>query len=260
MRVLLIAALLALASVPTTVRAQDAQLSATDEEARGLFNAGEAAFSDARYEDALRYFRDAYRLSGRPGLLYNIGVAADRLRRDQEALEAFERFLAESPPGTRQRQDAEARVRVLREAVARGEQAAPSTASTGDGASAQGDGAQGAASTSSAPSAGGGDATVGWIVLGAGAAVAVVGAVLLGVGQADASSVESAPDGTPWLDVADAASRADLLRNLGWVFLGVGVAGAVAGLTLAIIEGGSGSGERATLELVPGGLRLSGSF
>ncbi len=258
MRALIIASLLALASAPAAVFAQEGQPSAADEEARGLFNAGEAAFSDARYEDALRYFRDAYRLSGRPGLLYNIGVAADRLRRDQEALEAFERFLAEAPPGTRQRQDAEARVRVLREAIARGEQAAPSP--EGGGATSPAARGGGEPSTSGAPSAGGGDATAGWIVLGAGAAVAVVGAVLLGVGQADASSVESAPDGTPWLDVADAAGRADLLRNLGWVLLGVGVAGAAAGLTLAIIQGSSGSGERATLQLVPGGLLLSGSF
>jgi tetratricopeptide (TPR) repeat protein len=53
-----------------------------DEEARALFQAGRRAFADARYEDALDRFRSAYELSHRPELLYNIGHAADRLRRD----------------------------------------------------------------------------------------------------------------------------------------------------------------------------------
>jgi tetratricopeptide (TPR) repeat protein len=93
-----------------------------DAEARSVFEAGSTAFRDARYADALAYFRRAYELSGRAQLLYNIGVAADRLRRDAEALEAFERFLEEAPEHPRRR-DAQARVEVLREAVARGEQA-----------------------------------------------------------------------------------------------------------------------------------------
>lgn len=59
---------------------------AVDQEARGLFEAGRAAFSDGRFDDALRYFRESFELSGRVELLYNIGTAADRLRESARLL------------------------------------------------------------------------------------------------------------------------------------------------------------------------------
>ena len=92
---------------------------AADAEARGLFLAGQAAFASSRYDDALRYFRQSYELSGRPPLLYNIAVTADRLRWDEEALAAFEQFLRDAPADAPQRRDVEARIPLLREAVTR---------------------------------------------------------------------------------------------------------------------------------------------
>lgn len=88
-----------------------------EEEARALFMAGSSAFEGARYETALRYFREAYELSGRSELLYNIGVTADRLRQDEVALEAFEKFLAEVPEHSRRR-EVEVRVASIRQASA----------------------------------------------------------------------------------------------------------------------------------------------
>ena len=73
-----------------------AQEAADDAAAREYFEAGRAAYSRADYESALTYFRHAYRASGKGMLQYNIGLAADRLRRDREALEAFERYLEEA--------------------------------------------------------------------------------------------------------------------------------------------------------------------
>lgn len=102
-----------------TVASAQSEPTAHDEEARSVFQAGTLAFDDARYEDALGYFQRAFELSQRPVLLYNIGVAADRLRRDELALESFERFLADVPEHPRRR-DVLARVEVLREAVAQG--------------------------------------------------------------------------------------------------------------------------------------------
>jgi tetratricopeptide (TPR) repeat protein len=104
---------------PATGEAQD---EAYEEEARAVFNAGRAAFDDGRFDDALEYFRRAYELSGRGELLYNIGITADRLRRDQEALAALEQYLRDVPNGA-QRRDAEARVEVLRQ-HAQGDQTA----------------------------------------------------------------------------------------------------------------------------------------
>ncbi len=135
MRAIAVLLVSALALAPLAAHAQDEEAEATatddeaqashDAEARAVFEAGSMAFDDSRYADALEYFQRAFELSGRPGLLYNIGVAADRLRRDQEALDAFERFLAAVPEHPRRR-DVEARVEVLRAALARGEAAAAS--------------------------------------------------------------------------------------------------------------------------------------
>jgi tetratricopeptide (TPR) repeat protein len=90
-----------------------AQTSA-DEEARVHFEAGRVAFSRGRYESALGSFQEAYELSQRPALLYNIGTTLDRLRRDQEAIEAFEQFL-ELDPESDLAPEVQERVRILRE-------------------------------------------------------------------------------------------------------------------------------------------------
>ena len=88
--VLLAATVLAGVSLDATPAAAQ---SSADEEARVHFEAGRVAFSRGRYESALASFQEAYELSQRPALLYNIGTTFDRLRRDQEAIEAVERFL-----------------------------------------------------------------------------------------------------------------------------------------------------------------------
>ena len=90
---------------------------ARDEEARALFQAGRAAFTDGRFGDALDYFRRSHEISGRPVLLFNVGTAADRLRMNQEALAAFRSYLEALPEATNRR-EVEARIRVLEDAVA----------------------------------------------------------------------------------------------------------------------------------------------
>jgi len=75
----------------------EASKSSEDEHARGLFEQGRQAYQDARYDLALDLFMQAYALSKRPELLNNIGQAADRLRMDAEALDAYQRYLAEVP-------------------------------------------------------------------------------------------------------------------------------------------------------------------
>jgi len=90
--------------------------------ARGLFQAGKAAYEAGRYEQALDYFEQAYEQSKRPRMLYNIGQAADRLRRDERALEAFRAFLA-AVPDEPVREEVEMRIAALERAVAEREQA-----------------------------------------------------------------------------------------------------------------------------------------
>jgi len=77
------------------------QVGSNDTAGREYFERGRDAFEEADYENALAYFRHAYELSGRAELQYNIGVAADRLQREEEALEAFRLYLAETKEPTR---------------------------------------------------------------------------------------------------------------------------------------------------------------
>lgn len=106
-----------------------------DAEARGLFEAGRAAFSDGRFEDALEYFQRSYDLSHRGELLYNIGSAADRLQQEERALTAFEEYLRELPEATNRR-EVEGRIRVLRQHMDREAAEALQTTVVLDGATA----------------------------------------------------------------------------------------------------------------------------
>ncbi|MFK7999661.1 MAG: tol-pal system YbgF family protein [Polyangiales bacterium] len=97
------------AAAPHSVRAQDsAEESVTqndaensaesiNEEARGLFEAGAAAFSDGRFQDALTYWQGSYGLSHRPELLHNIGIAHDRLGQRDEAIAKYRAYLEQRP-------------------------------------------------------------------------------------------------------------------------------------------------------------------
>jgi hypothetical protein len=75
--------------------AQDVQIT---DEAREHFSAGVSFMQDpdgARYEEAYREFRRAYELSPSWKILGNLGIAALRLERDGEAIEAFRKYLTE---------------------------------------------------------------------------------------------------------------------------------------------------------------------
>ena len=114
-RALVLALALSAFGAPQSVEAQDDR--PNDMAGREYFERGRAAFEEADYESALVYFEHAYRLSRRGELQYNIGVACDRLQREEEALEAFERYLETTPKPTREAEVRE-RMEALRESVA----------------------------------------------------------------------------------------------------------------------------------------------
>lgn len=107
-----LALLLAMSAI--SVSAQEAK---KDDSAREYFERGRVAFEGADYERALVYFRHAYRLSQRSELQYNIGVAADRLQREEEALEAFEEYLDQTDRPEREAEVKE-RIDALRRSIA----------------------------------------------------------------------------------------------------------------------------------------------
>src|SRR5437870_1255310 len=95
-------ALLALAlTVPAALTLAPREAAAEEgvsAEARTHFDAGVRLLLDqegARYEEAYREFHAAYAASRSSRILGNLGLCAMKLERDAEAVDAYERYLAE---------------------------------------------------------------------------------------------------------------------------------------------------------------------
>lgn len=67
---------------------------AEDARARELYENGAILYEEGRYEDAVVAFEEAYRLSARPALLFNIANALERAGRWGEALDVLSRYRA----------------------------------------------------------------------------------------------------------------------------------------------------------------------
>jgi tetratricopeptide (TPR) repeat protein len=115
-----IVAVTMLLAAPAPAHAQGAQPGVEDAEgrAKALFAAGRDAFNAGDYHNALVRWQEAWELSPRPELLYNIGLSLDRLRHDQGAIAAFESFLEELPNDPRG-PEVRARIAAIREGIAR---------------------------------------------------------------------------------------------------------------------------------------------
>lgn len=231
---------LALSLGGSTARAQDAGDSAQTGEsaeapdsaesaARAEFEAGRDAFDQGEYERALDYWRRSYDISHAPELLYNMGTALDRLRRNGEAIDIFSRYLEERADAPN-RAEVEARLEVLREAQAEPEPEPPPTT--------------------------GPRSIVGPLVLiVTGGAAAIAGGVLIGIALADKSTVENAPPGARWDDYMGERDRVGTFSTVGAILLGVGAAAAVTGIIWIAI-----GGDDAEVAALPGGVSVRGRF
>jgi tetratricopeptide (TPR) repeat protein len=77
--------------------AQTAPTANDQEAAKAHFMAGSAYYEQANYNDAVKEFTEAYRLSQRPDLLYNIALAYERLEKWDDAIEALQKYLRDKP-------------------------------------------------------------------------------------------------------------------------------------------------------------------
>jgi len=230
-----LAALSALAPLNALAQLGGTDAATLDTEARLLFEAGSSAFGDGRYETALERFRQAYATSQRPELLYNIGSAADRLRRDEEALEAFSGYLAALPEAANRR-EVEARIASLREAIARLE------AARGAGGAAE---AGGAGNSSAESASGAGEARAGGT---SGPSDASRASATSEAGEASAGSAgsEDAEPNAAGTDASASAAAVDAGPGTvhpewaGWTALG-GVVVAATGAIPAALAGGTRS-------------------
>lgn len=195
-----------------------------DEAARLTFESAREAFVAGDYENALARFRQAYQLSPRPGLLYNIAQTLDRLRRDEETLQALRDYLR-AAPDAQNRSEVEARIRVLERALANRTVAPP----PGSGTASQGIGILHPA------------------IFFATAGLALVSGAVLAWSGVETLALDDAYERTTTLNAAEAAFRAaedqQLLTN---VFIGVTAGIGVAAVVLGVLSdwnalfGGSG--------------------
>lgn len=72
---------------------------ADDGRARELFMQGDRAYAEGDYETALEAFEQAYALSGRHALLYNMANAHERLAEYDKALDKLRKFLPHASSG-----------------------------------------------------------------------------------------------------------------------------------------------------------------
>lgn len=95
---LLLAASVSLISTASVVFAQTDAAEAPEPEmsARDHFVAGQAAYDNGAYEEAIRHFSAAHGLDPRPALLYNLAQAHGRLGHAQQEARFLERFIGEA--------------------------------------------------------------------------------------------------------------------------------------------------------------------
>lgn len=248
------AAILVLAVLWSASSAAAQPTEAEDQEARALFNAGEVAFQQGRFERALDYFEQAHALSQRPVLLFNIGNLRERVGDAPGALEAYRAFL-EQAPDSPNAPFARNRITALEEQLA-AEEPSAGEAPPDDAGEAPPD--DDAADSAGEPSGGGPSV--------AGIALLVVGGALIGGGV-----------GTLfwWLDRTDAtdqcmaigcmnpdqlASERDLAGGITVGLFGVGVLAAVVGGVLLAVDGGSDDSARIACSPSLGGIGCRGRF
>lgn len=202
-----------------------------DEEARMLFEAGQTAFDEGRFSNALDYFEQAYLLSGRAELLYNVGVSAERLRNDERALSALRQYLEEAPD-VENRRNIEARIAILEEGQA--ESPSPTTDS-GIGAGP-------------------------WILAGAGAVFVIAGSALVATAISHRNRVENSEAGSMWSDVESSADKVGPFSGIGFAALGLGAGMVTGGLLWWALGRDSGDEDRPQVAIGVGHISVQGSF
>lgn len=256
----------------------------SDQRAKDLFLEGDAAYAEGRYDAALKAFSEAYELSGRHQLLFNIGNCHERLGHLQEAADALDKYLVTGKARDKdviQKRVANLRVRAeeqrQQQAAAEAKRHEDEERRRREDEARRGEGGGAGPIVVSAPGANESPSKVAPIVLvGTGVALAGAGAVFGVLALGARSDVEAGcrdADGGGRLcssDAKGAIGRDATFSLLADVGIGVGVvAGAIGAVWLVTSSSGTEEPKRAsrarpTLDVAsrPGGaeLRLGGTF
>lgn len=112
-----------LANVGGVARAQEvsaqAQPVASGDDARALFQRGQAAYSQGDYEGAASLWERAYGLDPRVGLQFNLSQCYERLGRLEEAARSLQTYVDGTNPEDERLPGARARLAAIRERIAR---------------------------------------------------------------------------------------------------------------------------------------------
>jgi tetratricopeptide (TPR) repeat protein len=224
-----------------------------DQAARILFDAGTRAYEAGLFEEALTRYTNAYELSHRPELLYNIAVSHDRLEQKHEAADFYARFV-EAVPDSPRIGIARSRAEILQRSV--DEEAVRAAAyenARADNSDSPGNEAP--------PDVEGSRSLAGPIasfaIAGAGLVTFAVSGLIAGSRFRDADVTCSTGCDEAQLDSVDTAA---LVADIG---LGIAIAGAAVGVVWLLV-GGSGDDQRAHVSPVVSpqvaGLEFAGSF
>ncbi|MEM1031426.1 MAG: tetratricopeptide repeat protein [Myxococcota bacterium] len=267
----------AMAMSPAVARAQntyDEPVTADDDaKAKELYLLGDQRYEEGRYREAIEAFEEAYRLSRRPQLLFNLANANERLGNPAAALRHLEAYLPAADDD--ERKSIERRIANLRARVEGGEERPVPVEGPSPGPSPD-DGDPGLAPTppADADDEGGGGVNAGVVagsvLLAVGGAGLITGAVFGGLALSEHSDAEAGcANGFCTLAGSEAADREQSFALGADVAFGVGGALALGGLIVLIasLDGGDEEpGDQAALRFVPGlsptagGLSVVGSF
>lgn len=223
-------------------------------QAKKAFAAGSKAYSNGQFDRALASFRRAYALTGSPDLLYNIATVSDRMRRDREALEAYQGYL-KARPKSADREHVESRIDVLRTAIAARERAKLDAELEAKKAAVEA-AARVKAERPITHYVGPGPGP--WITIGVGGAAVATGAVLVGLGQRDQKTVENAAPGSSYAAYQQNADRGPKRTKAGIVLMGLGGAGVIGGVIWQLTGGHDEA--MPEVSIGPTGVSVRGAF
>ncbi len=89
------------------------------EEAKALYIEGSELVEDEQYEQAIAVFKESYRLSKNPLLLYNIAAAYDQWGKNKKSILFYTQFLKKVPKKNQHRSQVKRRIRELRQGKSR---------------------------------------------------------------------------------------------------------------------------------------------
>ncbi len=105
---------IATSSTSSTAYADDKPPTAAElEKAKKAFLEGKKLHEAGKLEDAIEKYKESYRLSKKPALLYNVAIAMEEAGMDDLALMQFRKYLKEAPADDAQRPTAEERVKAI---------------------------------------------------------------------------------------------------------------------------------------------------